>query len=867
VKLLVQRAAAIPAVLLLQCHAVAQGVSIDRVVINEIHFEPAEKRAVEFVELHNPSAREVSLAGWTLDKFKFAPTSAIPAGGFVVVATDPAAFVKHFGFAPSGPLGGALKNKADNVTLRDARGRVVDEVRYRAGFPWPTATAGAGSSLERVHPDLPGALASSWRASGFKLSGGKVAPSTPGKTNSVFSASAPPAVEAVSHSPHQPRGGEAVTVTLKLAELRAVTNAVLQVQLVEPGRYIRRGDAEFPALWRDVPMRGDGRGTFAATVPGDVQVHRRLVRYRVRVEQPDFSTTLPFVDDSSPNFAWFCYDGVPAWTGASQPGRTPPLQFSSAFLQTLPVYHLVARHEDVERSQWDGGYNKRRLHGTFVHDGRVFDHVLFQNRGQASTYVSGKNKWGIHFNTAHEFHPRNHRGEPYARPWDHLNLSGCSSPWVQINRGMAGLDEAVSFRAYHLAGVPSPETHWIHWRVVSRAAEANPANQYEGDLWGLYLVVQDADGAWLKDRGLPDGNTYSPETGRKHLGDGMPANGGDFNDFMHGSRTTTQEKWWRENLDLPRYFSFHAMNRIVSNVDLRHGANHFLYHPRGGRWSPVPWDLDMMFIARTHWPGIIDQARCLEHPALRLEYKNRAREILDLFCADASPAGGQIGQLVAELSRALQPAGHERSWAELDMAMWNFHPRTGDKGAFYRNPARQGMQGGEFGRTLATPDLDGFRKFITEFCTDMRPQRNYAPNDGNVLGYGWGHLWWESRDDAVPARPTVRAVQNNAKRGDRAFEVSAFESPVKTNTFAAVQWRVGRISSPGLESFAGDKPWRYEIEPYWESLPITTAERQMRPGRTVLEPGGVYRIRARYQDHTGRWSHWSEPVQMAVGKK
>ena len=28
-------------------------------------------------------------------------------------------------------------------------------------------------------------------------------------------------------------------------------------------------------------------------------------------------------------------------------------------------------------------------------------------------------------------------------------------------------------------------------------------------------------------------------------------------------------------------------------------------------------------------------------------YQNRAREILDLFCSDAAPNGGQIGQLVA----------------------------------------------------------------------------------------------------------------------------------------------------------------------------------------------------------------------------
>ena len=142
------------------------------------------------------------------------------------------------------------------------------------------------------------------------------------------------------------------------------------------------------------------------------------------------------------------------------------------------------------------------------------------------------------------------------------------------------------------------------------------------------------------------------------------------------------------------------------------------HSPRAG-WSPVPWDLDMMFIPKTHWPGITDQARCLELPALRLAYQNRAREILDLFCADNSPRGGQVGQLVEALARAIQPAGQERTWAELDMAMWNHHPRTSHKGAFYQTPFDQGMMGGNFRRVLPTADFNGFCKVIDRKSTRL----------------------------------------------------------------------------------------------------------------------------------------------------
>ena len=45
---------------------------------------------------------------------------------------------------------------------------------------------------------------------------------------------------------------------------------------------------------------------------------RRLVNLRV-----------PYADDPSANFAYFCYDGVPAWTGAVRPGITPTTNWCS----------------------------------------------------------------------------------------------------------------------------------------------------------------------------------------------------------------------------------------------------------------------------------------------------------------------------------------------------------------------------------------------------------------------------------------------------------------------------------------------------------------------------------------------------------
>ena len=82
----------------------------ERVVINEIHFDPPGKRPLEFVELHNPNTNEVSLFGWSLGKFAFTTVVNIAPGGYLVVARDPAVFAKEFGFTPLGPLPMKLKH-------------------------------------------------------------------------------------------------------------------------------------------------------------------------------------------------------------------------------------------------------------------------------------------------------------------------------------------------------------------------------------------------------------------------------------------------------------------------------------------------------------------------------------------------------------------------------------------------------------------------------------------------------------------------------------------------------------------------------------------------------------------------------------
>src|SRR5262249_32932044 len=144
----------------------------------------------------------------------------------------------------------------------------------------------------------------------------------------------------------------------------------------------------------------------------------------------------------------------------------------------------------------------------------------------------------------------------------------------------------------------SPDTFWVQFRVIDAKDEF--VSQYEGDLWGLYLVVQEKGGAWLRENGLPDGNIYSAESGPKHLLPGGPQNSEDLIQFRNGCERNREEPWWRANLYLPAYYNFHAVNRLVANIDLRPDGNYYLYHKPDGHWVVLPHDLDMMFIPKTH---------------------------------------------------------------------------------------------------------------------------------------------------------------------------------------------------------------------------------------------------------------------------
>ncbi len=736
---------------------------------------------------------------------------------------------------------------------------------------------------------------------------------TPGRRNSsAYSAptDVPPHFHDVWHAPGQPQPGEPVTIRARITDPDGVADVTLSYQLVDPGNYIRLTDASYETQWTDLPMRDDGTGgdavagdsIFTAVLPAGLQTNRRLVRYRIAAEDaPGNALSVPYTDDEQPNFAYYVYGELPDWSGAFRPGTTPIQTYPAETLDDLPVYTLIANGSDVIDSQYVSSADKRRFPGTFVYDGEVYDHIEFRNRGEASTYRSGKNKWRFYFNRARRLPAKNNLGLEYDETWKQFSGDACASPWAALHRGSAGIEEAASYKIYQLAGVASPHTHYYHFRVVRGPQETPPAGttvndpigtadgQYAGDFWGLYLAIEPVRGNFLDERGLPAGNVYKIEGNngdKKEQAPGQPVDSADWNAFRDAHVSANpDESWWRANMDMDAYYTFQALNRLVGNVDLRGGFNHYFYHRSSdGRWVPIPWDLDMMFIAKSHWstningvshPGVIHAHKSvLQNAPLALEYRNRCREILDLMAGDADPDGGHIGQLLAETSAIVHTPGGTLTWANADAAMWNLHPRTAGsdgnasgqtshRGNFFRSPFDDDRFGGWWTRWLRSPGFSGTAthddslRYFVEYATDTWPGGSWSVNNGNQLGYGYQYLLSESADPDIPQKPTLSYVGEPGFPADGlSFAASAFADPQGAGTFAARQWRVAEVRAPG----------RFEIDALWTEITTEAAAQVKNLPSAGMMAGRTYRVRVRQQDSSGRWSHWSDPVEFSAGQ-
>jgi hypothetical protein len=158
-------------------------------------------------------------------------------------------------------------------------------------------------------------------------------------------------------------------------------------------------------------------------------------------------------------------------------------------------------------------------------------------------------------------------------------------------------------------------------------------------------------------------------------------------------------------------------------------------------------------------------------------------------------------------------------------------------------------------------------KYLLDYSTNTFPAGStWAVNNGNALGYGYKYVEFDSADTLIPNRPTATSTSsagfpvNNIR-----FASSGYSSPQGAGSFAAVQWRVGEISAPGIPLYDPSEPRIYELSDVWRSEEIPSAAGDTRIPPTSLKVGHTYRARVRHKDITGRWSRWSPAVQFVAG--
>jgi spore coat protein CotH len=94
----------------------------------------------------------------------------------------------------------------------------------------------------------------------------------------------------------------------------------------------------------------------------------------------------------------------------------------------------------------------------------------------------------------------------------------------------------------------------------------------------------------------------------------------------------------------------------------------------------------------------------------------------------------------------------------------------------------------------------------------------------------------------------VHALQNATTSSDFSIDVSVSMSDQET----------------GVPTLG---PSKYELQAVWESDELTVpGNRLIQIPATEIETGRTYRVRSRMKDTTGRWSHWSGPIEFMAGQ-
>lgn len=364
------------------CALLTFSASGQDIAFSELMYYPAGTNALDaWLELQNTGSSTVSLSGWRVTRgitFTFPTDASIPAGGYLVVAANAAAFLGRNPSVSNLVAGwtGTLSHDGEELRLEDASGNRVDTVTYAAegdwavrrlgdpdsfglrGWEWFAEHRGGGASLERINATLPNDHGQNWAPS--LIPGG-----TPGAPNSNAETNIAPLILEAAHSPAVPRSSDPVTLTARLLDESATG---LQATV-----YWRLdGEASFRvATMFDDGAHGDGfaqDGIFGAIL--SAQPHGTVLEFHLEAHDAEGrGRRYPQVDPLS--------DGLRTAYLAYQVDDTIPSP-------EQPLFRLIltrAEYDFLADRIWRGSpLSDATVNGTFVSTDGVLD-------GGASTQV------------------------------------------------------------------------------------------------------------------------------------------------------------------------------------------------------------------------------------------------------------------------------------------------------------------------------------------------------------------------------------------------------------------------------------------------------------------------------------------------
>jgi hypothetical protein len=605
------------------------------VVINEVHYHPVEKAAFdtnglplldlsedvhEFIELFNPNATNIAIAGWKLSgavSFEFAAGTFLPAGGFAVVARNPARLtaVGAYGLTNGqvfGPWEGRLGNSGDTVRLKNDGGDVIDTVSYSAASPWAIGADALGAddewtglnssnyqyrgrSLERVSASWSGNDPANWLAS--PLAGNP----SPGRSNAVSLVTPRPVVTAF--AVYQAGDGESIINAGQAVRVDAAFSGTNTLNNVAVEYFV--DDVNVTGeITTTTAMSAAGPAAFTVTLPG--QAARSIVRFRFRADRgAGMETVSPRADDP---FAWHAWFVTPA---RSSTNRIYDCFISTASLAVLTnnISQLPRRTTVPDPPGWPRASWNADEPATLIYNGTVHD-IRLRYHGSPFRRSTTRNSWKAAF--------------PRYRP-----MEGLESVFVTDKTDVY----AVANKLYGLAGLPYSSVRWVDWYLNNNALLVR-------------LEQREMDGLFFEDfaRAWHAANPGQPreETGEWYKAQGTMLGGDPEGPFGAGTfyqlppRLPYWQEWQRYDwtyaiqmhkwkghagvMDLcrgmwtarastnsPNLTALRAFLEANFDVDatlnylaLRQWScgwddifqNYFLWRRAGGRYAMLPWDVD-----------------------------------------------------------------------------------------------------------------------------------------------------------------------------------------------------------------------------------------------------------------------------------